>query len=126
MSEDVRNEGFDDWLDAVAAGDPYYLRCPNGHGSLPPRRVCPHCGSPDLVEESLPKRGEVETYTETYVAAPSFTDDAPYTVAIADFGPVQITGHLRDLGTVEVGSVVGIDVSRRETTDDRILIFTEQ
>jgi len=124
-SEDVRNEGFDDVLDAVAEGEGYYLECSNGHGSLPPRRLCPDCGDTELTEEPLPDSGEIDTYTVTHVATPNFADDAPYVVAIADFGPVRLTGQLRgvDPEAVETGQVVGVDVATTETTDERLLVF---
>jgi len=124
-SEAVRNEGFDDVLDAVAEGEGYYLECSNGHGSLPPRRVCPDCGDTELTEEPLPASGEIDTYTVTHVATPNFTEDAPYVVAIADFGPVRLTGQLRgvDPEAVETGQVVGVDVETTETTGERLLTF---
>lgn len=122
---DYPNEGYDEWLDALGDGDGYYLECPDGHGWLPPRRVCPDCGSTDLEAASLPASGEVTTYTITQIASPSFEDDTPYVTAIADFGSVRVTGQLRgvDFGDVEVGQVVGATTGRRQTTDDRLVVF---
>lgn len=125
MTEDYANEGYDEWLDAVVEGRGYYLECPEGHGELPPRRVCPDCGSTELREEPLPGVGEIETYTVTSVAAPSFADDAPYVVGVVDFGPVTVTGQVEvaDRDAVEVGLTVGIDVDTRVTTDDPLIVF---
>lgn len=122
---DYANEGFDGWLDALGEGEGYFLECPAGHGWLPPRRVCPDCGATDLAEAPLPDPGEVRTYTVTQVASPSFAEDTPYVTAIADFGPVALTGQVRgiDPGAVEVGLVVGATVGRRETTEDRLVEF---
>ena len=121
----ARDAGYDDWLDAVADGEGYYLACENDHGWLPPRRVCPDCGSRDLSEEPLPDSGEVQTHTTVYVATPAFEADAPYVTAVARFGPVSITGLVRgvDPDAVEMGDVVGIDVGERETTGDRAVVF---
>jgi uncharacterized OB-fold protein len=46
-------------------------------------------------------------------------------VAIAEFGPVRITGQLRGVGAeaVDVGRAVEIDVERSETTDERVVVF---
>jgi hypothetical protein len=119
-----RDEGYDDLLDAVQDGEAYYLACENGHGSLPPRRTCPHCGSTDLSEEPLPEVGTVVTYTTTRVGTPSFSSKAPYTTAIADFGPVRVTGLVRgDPETVAVGTTVGLAVGRNATTGQRMLTF---
>ncbi|RQG93410.1 Zn-ribbon domain-containing OB-fold protein [Natrarchaeobius chitinivorans] len=124
--DDVQNAGYDGWLDAAESGEAYYLECPNGHGSLPPRRVCPDCGATDLERVGLPETGEVETYTVTHVPTPAFEDDAPYATAIADFGPVRITGQIVgiDPETVESGLEVELEVAVSQTTDDRILGFT--
>ncbi|WIV68182.1 Zn-ribbon domain-containing OB-fold protein [Natrialbaceae archaeon AArc-T1-2] len=125
MSETVRDEGFDDWLDAVERGEPYYLKCTEGHSFLPPRRVCPDCGSTSVESAPLPATGDVETFTVTSVATPAFEDDTPYAVAIADFGPVRLTGQLVeiDVDDVENGMTVEPDVVTSETTGERVLSF---
>ena len=125
MSDRARDGAFDDWLDAVADGEAYYLACENGHGWLPPRRVCPDCGSRELSREDLPESGEVATHTTVHVATPQFEDDAPYVTAVADFGPVSVTGLVRgiDHEDVEIGTVVGIELGERATTGDRAVVF---
>ena len=121
----ARDGGYDDWLDAVAEDEGYYLACENGHGWLPPRRVCPDCGSRDLTDEPLTESGEIATHTTVYVATPQFEDDAPYVTAVVDFGPVAVTGMVRDVDpeAVEMGDVVGVDVGERKTTGDRAVVF---
>jgi len=125
MSDDVRDAGYDDLLDAIADGEGYYLACPNGHGSLPPRTVCPTCGDPDLAEEPLAPAGQLETWTLTTVATPDFEGDAPYVLGVASFGPVRLTGQVRgvDPDDVETGLTVEAGVEGRETTDDPLLVF---
>lgn len=120
---DYPNEGYDEWLDALGEGEGYYLECTEGHGWLPPRRVCPECGATDLEEAPLPSAGELTTYTVTRVASPSFEEDTPYVTAIADFGPVELTGQVRgvDPDEVDVGLIVGATTGRRKTTDDRLV-----
>lgn len=125
MSDEVADAGFDEWLRAFAADDGYFLECENGHGSLPPRRVCPDCGSSALTEESLPDTGTVETVTTVHVPTPAFADDAPYSTVIADFGAVRLTGIVVDAdpGTVEVGDEVEPDVGASETSGEEVLVF---
>ena len=122
---DCPNEGYNDWLAAVADGDGYYLACPAGHGSLPPRQVCPACGDRELSEEPLPAAGEVETYTVTHVASPQFEEDTPYVVAVVDFGPVQVTGQVRgaDSDDLAVGRPVEIDIDATATTGEEVVVF---
>lgn len=119
------NGGYDDFVDAAGEGEPFYLGCPNGHGSLPPRRVCPDCGETNLAERALPQAGEIETFTVTHVASPNFSADTPYVTAIADFGPVKVTAQIRgvDPGAVDVGAVVDLDVETTATTGDPVLVF---
>ncbi|MEF8837991.1 MAG: OB-fold domain-containing protein [Haloarculaceae archaeon] len=123
--ERARDGAYDDLLDAIEEDGGFYLECENGHGWLPPRRICPDCGSRELREESLPESGEIETYTVVQVAAPNFAEDAPYVTALADFGPVRITGMMPDVDpeTVDTGDVVGVTVGERVTTGDRMLAF---
>ena len=123
MTDAARDGAYADFLDAIEAGEGCYLECENGHGWLPPRRICPECGSRDLAEEPLPDVGELVSFTEVAVPAPVFSDDAPYLTALADFGPVQVTGLLRGAEDPDVGDVVGIQVGERLTTGDRAIVF---
>ncbi|MXR20457.1 Zn-ribbon domain-containing OB-fold protein [Halobacterium bonnevillei] len=126
-SDRVRDEGFDDFLDALADGEGYYVECANGHGSLPPRRVCPHCGSAVLADEPLPETGEVVTHTQVHVPTPAFAEDAPYVNAVVDFGAVRLTGQvLADAADVTVGTTVEPAVSETATTGERLLVFEQR
>jgi hypothetical protein len=125
VSDAARDGAYDALLDAIEAGEGYYLECGEGHGSFPPRRVCPRCGDRDLSETPLPESGRIETWTEVSVPTPQFGDDAPYVTAIVDFGTVRLTGVLRgvDADDVEHGTVVGVGIGERETTGERLIVF---
>jgi hypothetical protein len=127
MSAPANNAAYDEWLNALAEGEGYALVCPDGHGSLPPRRVCPECGSTSLSEEPLAETGTVETYSVVHVAGPRFADDTPYVNAIADFGPVRLTGVLRGIDpatdAVEVGDRVAPGVEERVTDGESLVAF---
>ena len=124
-TDDIADTGFDEWLDAAETGDAYYLECPNGHGSLPPRRVCPDCGATDLEAVVLPEPGEIETFTITHVPTPAFEDDAPYATAIVNVGSVRITGQVVgiDPEAVETGLEVELEITVSETTGERVIGF---
>lgn len=123
--ERVRDAGYDDFLDAVEEGEPYFLESPSGSGWLPPRVRDPETGERGLTEEPLPDTGDLLTMTTVHVAAPSFADDAPYVVAIAEFGTVRLTGVVRGIepDDVEIGQDVELDVDRTETTGERVVTF---
>jgi len=127
MSDDdeSRTNGLDDFLDALEEGDPYYLESPSGNGWLPPRRMDPETGERELTQKELPDTGEILTMTTTNVAGPSFADDAPFVVAVAQFGPVRITGQVRgmDHDDVEIGQEVTIGVGENETEGERLVVF---
>lgn len=127
MTDDgpTRDGAYEDWLDTVADGEGFFLACENGHRWLPPRRVCPDCGSTTLSEEPLPDTGTVETFTVVHVATPRFAEDAPYATAVADFGDVRLTGVVRgpDPDKVETGLTVEPDTDRRKTDNGRLLVL---
>ena len=125
MSGGARDAGYDDWLDAVGDGEGYYVKCENSHGSLPPRRACPQCGSQVLTEEPLPETGEVETHTVVRVGTPAFTEDTPYATAVAAFGGARLTGVVRGIEFDEIGAGLEVEatVGRTDTTGDRVLVF---
>lgn len=125
MTETELNGEYDAWLDSIENDEGYYVECDEGHGWLPPRRVCPDCGSRALSAEPLPDGGTIATHSTITVATPQFEDDTPYVTAIADFGPVSVTGLVRgvDPQDVAIGDVVGLEVGERETTDDRAVVF---
>ncbi|ERH01129.1 MAG: putative nucleic-acid-binding protein containing a Zn-ribbon [Halonotius sp. J07HN6] len=123
---------YTEWIDAIAAGEGFYLESPDGNGSLPPRRRCPESGSGELTREPLPDTGTIDTTTLVHVAAPGFADDTPYISAIASFGPVRLTGVVLgvDPDAVGDGSLIGetvtVDIETRETTADRLVVFRRQ
>jgi len=125
LTPDEQPATYDEWLDAIEAGEGFYLESPEGHGSLPPRRVCPHSGSTELTQQPLPETGTIEAFSEVHVGAEGFSEDTPYINAIVDFGPVSLTGVLRgvEAADVSVGDEVRLTVETRETTDDRLLVF---
>ncbi|SDK80319.1 Zn-ribbon domain-containing OB-fold protein [Natronorubrum texcoconense] len=122
---DSRNAGYDEFLEALDSGDGYYYECSNAHGTLPPRRACPHCGDRDLETLPLPATGEIVTHTTVTVPTPAFDDDAPYVTALAAFGPVRLTGIVRgvDPADVDIGDAVTATVKPSETSGDRTITF---
>ena len=133
MSDGVEPDAdHGEWLAALADGEGFALVCPDGHGSLPPRRVCPECGAADLSREPLRETGTVETYSVVHVPSPRFADDAPYATAVVDFGPTRLTGIVRDGDgddgadgppEVAIGDAVTVAVGERATDGERLVVF---
>lgn len=152
--EPVGDAGFDEWLEAVAAGEGYALECSEGHRSLPPRRVCPRCGDDRLERVVIGDRGTVEARSVVHVPTPGFAEDAPYVLAIVDVDGVRLTGQVVAASEaeeeadravpvagkagedangsepaaaevdVEIGDPVGIGVGTRRTTGEPLIVFT--
>ncbi len=124
MTDAVRDLGYDDFLDALAEGEPFYLESESGNGYLPPRRIDPESGEREFTEKPLPDTGEILTSTVTHVAGPSFAEDTPFVVAIVDFGPVRLTGQVRgiDHEAVEIGQTVAAAVGTNEA-GERLVVF---
>ncbi|GAD52521.1 hypotheical conserved protein [Halarchaeum acidiphilum MH1-52-1] len=107
---------YETWLGAVDAGDGYALACPDGHRTVPPVKRCFDCGAPDLERVPIPDTGTVLTATTVHVAIPDYDDDAPYTVAIADFDGLRLTGRVCDSPDA-ADSLVGRDARLGAETD---------
>jgi len=125
MSDDeIQNDGYDQALEAIENGEPHALECPDGHQSMPPRRVCPECGSGDLEEVEIPTTGELLTYNVTHVPTPDFADDVPYVLGIAEFDDVRLTGRVQaDAEEVDVGTSVEVGLGESETTERPLVVF---
>ena len=116
-SADLNFAEHETLLDGAEAGNAFSLDCPEGHRWLPPRRICPTCGSTELRREPLPDVGRVRTYTTIEVPLPDFGVDAPYTTAIATFGSVSITAIIPDLGPEEIDIGQEVTLSTLETAE---------
>lgn len=116
MSDESVMTAHDDFLEALADGQGYSLECPSGHASLPPRYGCPKCAATDLEERPLPESGTITASTVIRVPAPAFADEAPYVLAIAEFGPIKLTGKLLEVDpdeeTIESGTPVSVTTDR--------------
>ena len=119
------DRSYEAFCAAIEAGEGFYLECQDGHGSVPPRRVCPACGAQSLTARALPKTGTVQAQTEVHVATPAFADLAPYVSALADFDPVTLTGIVVEttLDTVEYGTEVTVGVERSDDRERPTLVF---
>jgi uncharacterized OB-fold protein len=95
---------FDAFTDAIEADEQEYLTCTTcGHGTLPPRQMCPTCGSTDLTRKPLSRRGEIVSFTTISITIPKFHGETPYTVALVELDEeITLTGQLRDVTPEEL------------------------
>ncbi|SEP10618.1 hypothetical protein SAMN04487948_11454 [Halogranum amylolyticum] len=109
---------FETFTDEVESGEPQALACEAcGSATLPPRQVCPECGSPELTQTSLSDRGRIVSFTEISVTIPKFHGETPYTVVLAELNKgVVLTGQLREVTAddVAIGDEVQLGVEARD------------
>lgn len=102
-----------DFRDALEGGYLLASRCRGcGDVRLPPRPLCPRCGSGDLEEFKAPKLGRVVAYTVIHVPPPRFKGEEPYTVAVVELlEEVRVSGRLLDIseGDLQIGLEVEAD-----------------
>lgn len=66
-----------------------------GKFQSPPAYFCISCKSDKLEWIEIPGKGTLYTYSTVYVPLSSLEDEAPYTVAIVEFGDdLKLTGRL--------------------------------
>lgn len=116
---------FEDFTDAIAAGDQEYLVCQECEApTLPPRELCPQCGSTALTWAPLSDRGTVLSFTEISVTIPKFHGETPYTVVLTRFDEgLTLTGQLREATADDIA--IGDDVVLgREEYDEGTAVIT--
>ena len=80
----------------------------------PPRKVC-LCGSTDMEEVELPKRGKIISYTTVYYAPREFQKYAPYVVAIVELeNGTRILAQITDINPSEVHIGMHVEATLRK------------
>ena len=118
---------FTAFATAIAEDEPFYRECTEcGQPALPPREICPECGTRTLEDEPLSTTATVLTYTTISSTIPTFVEDTPYTVVIVAFDEgVRLTGQLRETESIvdestehdeaiELGDTVELGVEERD------------
>ena len=113
---------FVDFAEGIDDGEPIYLACEEcDQVALPPRAVCPECGTRTLEDRQLSETATVTSSTRIFSSIPAFADETPYTVVIATFDEgVRLTGQLRGADEVELGETVVVGAEQRG--DDEWLV----
>jgi uncharacterized OB-fold protein len=94
--------------------------CSCGKKMLPPRMICPDCGSTELVNTKYNGTGVVKTKTTIHVPLPRFQKMCPYGVGIIDLDEgVSISGMLLD--NPEIGQKV--EAVYLEDGENKLLAF---
>jgi len=99
----------------------------NSCGSLmlPPRRICPRCGTTDLNMYEFTGEGVLKTKTMIYMSLPRFAELSPYSVGIVqlDEGPTISGMILGEVDKIKIGDRV--KAVYLDEGSERILAFTK-
>jgi uncharacterized protein len=84
-----------DFVDYLEKGKVMATRCRKcGTYQFPPRVDCPKCLGSEVEWFEIKGTGRLGTYTVVNYGPTGFENDAPYTLAIADFDGVRVFGRL--------------------------------
>jgi len=84
-----------DFVGYLEKGKVMATRCRRcGTNYFPPRLDCSRCVGSDVEWFEIKGNGRLVTYTVVNYGPTGFEDDAPYTLAIADFDGVRVFGRL--------------------------------
>jgi uncharacterized OB-fold protein len=84
-----------DFLSYLEKGKVMATRCRRcGTNYFPPRMDCPKCVGSDVEWFEIKGNGKLVTYTVVNYGPTGFEEDAPYTLAIADFDGMRVFGRL--------------------------------
>lgn len=124
MTEE-NTSAIQEFFNAIEQGEPYCLTDAGPHGMLPQRFVDTFSGNKETNQVSIPETGELLTHSTVHVAPSPLEDVSPYTIAIAEFGLVRITGQLRKFeNSPEIGQQVNIGVEYIDELEYPVIIFT--
>ena len=92
-----------------------------GAAYFPPKMDCPKCMDSDVEWLEIKADGKLATYTVVNYGPTGFEDDAPYILAIAEFGGNRILGRLsRDISQDNIKLGMPLKVTAIKLPDDRV------
>ena len=112
-----------DFINALKQGKVMTTRCKKcGTSYFPPKMDCPKCLSSDVEWFEIKDNGKLMTYTVVNYGPSGFEDDAPYILAIGDFGDgLRIFGRMsRGIKESDISSGMSISIAPVNLSDDRV------
>jgi uncharacterized OB-fold protein len=105
-----------DFIDYLESGKVMYTHCNTcGADFFPPRADCAGCLSSDMQWREVSGTGQLVSYSQLKYAPVGFDADLPYSIAMLDYGNIQMFGRLDgnlDLAEVHIGMPMTVVVSQ--------------
>ena len=111
-----------DFVSYLEKGRVMATRCRKcGTSYFPPRLDCSKCLGSDVEWFEIKGNGKLVTYTVVNYGPTGFENDAPYTLAIADFDGVRVFGRLsKDVKESDIKPGMSLKVLPVKLPGDRI------
>jgi len=112
----------EDFVTYLEQGKVMTTRCKQCGGKyFPPRMDCPRCLSSEVEWFEITGRGKLATYTVVNYGPTGFENDAPYTLAVADFDGLRVFGRLsKDIPPEAIELGMALKVVPVKLAEDRI------
>ena len=111
-----------DFVGYLEEGRVMATRCRKcGTNYFPPRMDCPKCVGSDVEWFEIKRNGRLVTYTVVNYGPTGFEEDAPYTLAIADFDEVRAFGRIsKGIKEGDIKPGMGLKILPVKLPGDRI------
>ncbi len=84
-----------EFVNYLTMGKVMGTRCRDcGTVTFPPKMDCPSCLSSNVVWFEITGTGKLDTYAVVTYGPTGFEEDAPYTLAVTDFGQFKMFGRM--------------------------------
>jgi len=119
FTTEAKTEEFIDYLEQ---GKVMTTRCKKcGTAYFPPKMDCPGCLNSDVEWFEIADAGKLVTYTTVYYGPSGFEDEAPYTLAIADFDGLRVFGRIsKDVDEKDINPGMAVKVVPVKSGEEKI------
>ena len=111
-----------DFVTYLEQGKVMTTRCRKcGASYFPPKMDCPKCLLSDVEWFEIKRDGKLATYAVVNYGPSGFEDDAPYVLAIADFGDLRVFGRLsKEIKESEIDIGMSVKITATKSSDNRV------
>jgi uncharacterized OB-fold protein len=119
FTTEAKTEEFINYLEQ---GKVMTTRCKQcGAAYFPPKMDCPSCLNSDVEWFEIADAGKLVTYTTVHYGPSGFEDEAPYTLAIADFDGVRVFGRIsKDINEKDIVPGMAVKVVPAKSGENKI------
>jgi uncharacterized OB-fold protein len=119
FTTEAKTEEFINYLEQ---GKVMTTRCKNcGTAYFPPKMDCPSCIDSEVEWFEITGTGNLVTYTTVHYGPSGFEDEAPYTLAIADFDGLRVFGRIsKDVNVNDIGPGMEVKVVPVKLSEEKI------